>query len=331
MSTTSFLTSHHAGELVFDKREMFEIDENTTVAQAFKVLKEKNVRALPVTTQVGGGKKYTGIISSFDLMAYVAFASYFSNLMEAKTEEEKAAVFDELQINKTPVKDLVGQVSAEGRTMWTFEPTQSLLPVIEYFSKGVHRALVSQKDDRTGWLTYKLLSQSDVINLLGANIDNQYLSPIMNKPIEELHLCNPLGRGPSELPLVTISTKEPALEGFRLMHVKDIQALPVVDDQGVLVTTLSTADSKGLDEHNIIKCLLPVVDFLKEMHGSLIHPITCAPKDSLGSVVLKMKTASVHRHQVWVTDSAQKPIDVVSMTDVMRTLGTAERKEEMSQ
>ena len=37
MSLVSFLTSHHAGELVFDKRELHEIDEQTTVQQALKV------------------------------------------------------------------------------------------------------------------------------------------------------------------------------------------------------------------------------------------------------------------------------------------------------
>jgi hypothetical protein len=117
------------------------------------------------------------------------------------------------------------------------------------------------------------------------------------------------------------------------MHVKDIQAVPVVDEQGVIVTTLSTADTKGLDASNITKCLLPVIgshpaisacviasveplplinrscwcigtDYLKEMNGGkLIHPITCSPKDTLGEVVLKMKVATIHRHQVHHTKS----------------------------
>jgi hypothetical protein len=59
-----------------------------------------------------------------------------SNLMEAKTDEERAEAFEELQIAKTTVKDLVGQVSAEGRTVWTFAPTQNLLSVLDYFAKG---------------------------------------------------------------------------------------------------------------------------------------------------------------------------------------------------
>lgn len=83
--------------------------------------------------------------------------SGYSVLVEAKTDEEKAKAFEELQVRrtwtavverdhgvkvlplqvaKTPVKDLVGQVSAEGRTLWTFDPTQSLVPVISYFARG---------------------------------------------------------------------------------------------------------------------------------------------------------------------------------------------------
>jgi hypothetical protein len=37
MSVSSFLSSHHAGELVFDKRDMHEIDERTSVEMALKV------------------------------------------------------------------------------------------------------------------------------------------------------------------------------------------------------------------------------------------------------------------------------------------------------
>lgn len=38
---------------------------------------EKNVRALPVVRTQGASKCYTGIISSFDLMSFIAFAAYF--------------------------------------------------------------------------------------------------------------------------------------------------------------------------------------------------------------------------------------------------------------
>lgn len=56
--------------------------------------------------------------------------------MEAKDDKEREEAFEELKIGVTPIKDLVGQVSAEGRTVWTFDPAQSLLQVVEYFSKG---------------------------------------------------------------------------------------------------------------------------------------------------------------------------------------------------
>jgi len=259
MSLTAFFESHHAGELVFDKRVLYEIEETASVEQGLKVMKEKDVRSLPVVRTVGGKKEYTGIISSFDLMSFIAFASYLQYLAEAKTEEEKAKAFEELQISKTPIKDLVGQVSAEGSTVWTFEPTQNLLTVLDGFSKGVHRALVEQKDDHLAQRAFKLLSQTDLIDFIYFYRDRPALKTVLEKPLDELKFCNPLGRGPQELPLRTISTKDSALEGFRVMQAGDIQAVPVVDAQGAIVTTLSSADSKGVDAHNIAKTLRPAI------------------------------------------------------------------------
>lgn len=46
---------------------------------------------------------------------------------------------------------------------------------------GVHRALVEQKDDKTGRRIFKLLSQSDVIALLCANADHPSLAPVLAK------------------------------------------------------------------------------------------------------------------------------------------------------
>jgi hypothetical protein len=47
---------------------------------------------------------------------------------------------------------------------------------------GVHRALVEQKDDHTGALSFRLLSQTDVISFLGAHMDNPSLARIFSKP-----------------------------------------------------------------------------------------------------------------------------------------------------
>lgn len=53
----------------------------------------------------------------------------------------------------------------------------------------MHRALVTQKDDYTGQPTFKLLSQSDVINFLCANMDHPALAPILGKPYGSLIVC----------------------------------------------------------------------------------------------------------------------------------------------
>jgi len=121
--------------------------------------------------------------------------------------------------------------------------------------------------------------------------------------------------------LAVMSSDKTALEGFRLMQQEQVQALPVVNEKGILVTTLSTFDAKGLESNNLKFTFLPVIEYLHQMHGDkLLHPITCHPRTLLADIITQMATAQIHKHQVWVTDPEGKPIDVVSMTDVLAVL-----------
>lgn len=92
---------------------------------------------------------------------------------------------------------------------------------------------MEQRDDHTGLSSFKLLSQTDIINFLAANMDNKLLRPTLSKQyasspssphmhvvlkkqtssLDELGLCNPLGKGTQEQDLATISVKDTALEG----------------------------------------------------------------------------------------------------------------------
>jgi len=315
------LSKHMASELVFDKKApMVDVEESTSLEDVLQVLHKHNIRAVPVyRLEAYGHKVYTGIVSTFDVVSYISFASYFREGSEALSEEERAKILSQVKLAKVHVKDVVGRVSLEGETLWTFTPEQTLLTVVEYFSKGVHRALVDQRDDNTGQHTYKLVAQTDVIEFLNKHQSN--LESIANKRIEELNLCNPLGRGPRQRPLLVLPLNNTALEGFHRMQQERVQALPVVNESGMIVTTLSTFDAKGLNAENLKYVFLPVTEYLHKMHGArLLHPLTCSPRTLLGDIITQMATAQIHKHQIWVIDVEGKPIDVVSMTDVLFVL-----------
>jgi len=324
-SLRSFVNSHHAAELAPKASKLISVEESTPIPQVLELLSSKSIRAVPVYKFLAGSKKYIGIVSAYDIISYIAISVTKairgepspSQSAPSGTSGYTEASFSLDRFDQVPISDLFTldvNTSVENSSLWSLEPADTLATVIDYFAKGIHRVLVHRKSDQTGKLKYQLVTQTDVIRFLNQHMEA--LGNVFTTRIEELHLCNPQG---PQRKLHGISTRQSALEGFLLMHNEVLHAIPVVNDDGVLVTTLSTADAKGLNRATFPKLLLPVTDFLKCQHGDrLLHPITAKARDTLKDIVTRMANAEVHRHQVWITNAAEKPIDVVSMTDILR-------------
>ena len=72
-----------------------------------------------------------------------------------------------------------------------------------------------------------------------------------------------------------------------------------------------------MTQENFNDLLLPVVEFLKKTKR-LHAPIVVRAETSFETIVLKLAVTKVHR--VWVVDDYERPIGIVSLTDVMRLL-----------
>jgi 5'-AMP-activated protein kinase regulatory gamma subunit len=117
----------------------------------------------------------------------------------------------------------------------------------------------------------------------------------------------------------TINANRSAISGFRHMMLnKELSALPVVDNEGKLIETLSTSDFHFINLDNFKDVLLPVKDFLEKRRFEYKQTlITVFPDQRLFNVVDSILMTGVHR--VWVVDKNHKPIGVISLTDIMKT------------
>lgn len=121
-----------------------------------------------------------------------------------------------------------------------------------------------------------------------------------------------------------------------LLALKTHIALPVVDKDGIIVSTLSTSDLRGC-QRTLLSSSSPratashlgsltIREFLVSSHSHhLPPPVLCHPEDSIRSAVSKMIEKRIHR--VWVSDDvrgSRRGVGVVSMTDVMRVVFNAE-------
>jgi hypothetical protein len=217
---------------------------------------------------------------------------------------------------------------------------------MEQFSKGVHRALVVPKvgDEATG---VKFLTQTDVVScLLTHHSVSASLRTIFNQPMEQFQRPN----------LVIITSESSFIVALQIMLEAKVWAAAIVDkDTGVLISTLSVSDLRGTKNSHfltkyrssrLLDCVLllysgfvtsalpalssiPVVDFIRQKNGipsdePLSAPLTYKNDDRLGDVVGSM--LSSHYHRSWKVDDHGRPTDVMTLTDVIRTVWEAERK-----
>lgn len=282
-----------ASELARHSRRLVSIDMTTTLDQALQLLHRDNILSVPVYDY--WNEKWVGILTVQDILAYIAFKDF---------EEGKVAdTFD------NGVKPAGNVIRDRGAKLPIAAVTDTVADVLEPLCKEVHRMLVrlpvnpGSDDDREAEL--RLITQTDVLRcaVLLEDAANWTAS------VEELGLV----KGE----VLTITPQATALAGFQRMGQNDINAIPVVTEDGKLIAVLSSSDLRGLTSNLIQRVTLPVLDFLKEARrGHVRRPITVGPSTSLQDAVNKIMWGRVHR--VIVVDDQQKPIGVITSTDVIR-------------
>lgn len=133
------------------------------------------------------------------------------------------------------------------------------------------------------------------------------------------------------------------LDAFKLMDEHKISAVGVVSqavrhrrrilcccsltdvvllEKGDLVATVSSSDIKFF-----LRTKFPmthtVMEFVQSINDQMVDirsPLICASRNTpLGDVIGRMAKAKVHR--VFLVDGKDKPVGIVSVTDVMKLLG----------
>jgi CBS domain-containing protein len=276
-----------------EKRPLHAIAKDASLEEAMQLLAQKNVLSLPVYEETQLERQYVGIIDCFDVLCYAPLWQTHPPSFGSAT-----------------VSDLLAS-SRRGRRLCAFDPKESLYTAMKELGTDNHRGLVRTKG--VGRNDYQIVSQSDVVRFLVKNMEQ--LGDVVNTRIQNLNLANPLG----DSNLVCASSKEPSLLVFQRMYSNGVKAVPIMNDKGELVGNLSATDLRGLSSKTLSMVKLPVLEFLQAAHKEKPpHPVSCPPSATLGDVMLRATTANVHR--LWVTDSALKPIGVVTLTDVINTL-----------
>lgn len=190
--------------------------------------------------------------------------------------------------------------------------------MLDYFSKGIHRGLV-----KTSEFTV-LISQSDVLRYI-TTLDEYQKDESFDASLEKLNLypSKPYGQDKSEgTNLVSVNQKSIAIYGYRKMAIEGVSCLPVVNDAGELVATISGSDLRGMGPTTMKNLLLPCLEFLdKQSNYRKNIQLKIKPSGSLREAIVKILDGKVHH--LWITDGATSNVKVrgvLAMTDIISKL-----------
>ncbi|TPX66479.1 hypothetical protein SpCBS45565_g04455 [Spizellomyces sp. 'palustris'] len=253
----------------------------------------------------------------------------------------------------TPVSELVG-LSRESQESWTLNsssPISSLLQMLT--TAAYHRVLVIDEDalaasamgddDGPGptappaGSSITMVTQTDLLYFLMEHTDiaPKLMATILNLPaqtVDELAArrakegdANQVSGNRKHISrVVTVPDSVTALEAFRVMYTHGVTAVPVIDKDGGLAANLSASDLRGISTTNL-ECLLDnVYTFLEVDTRRRADQVKAdqlkfvEPEATLQQVVNLMLGSHVHR--VWIAGEGDKPIGVVTFSDVLSTL-----------
>jgi len=308
------LATEPVSKLIADKKWLISVSKEDSIATVLDVLNKYNITSVPVYDPKA--KHFVALASSMMIMSFVAFDTYFK-----RHKKEQITFQVNLPDLSRPIIDLLysphGRSEFHGPAMSiTIDDRATLRQVLETFSQGIHRVMVG---DGTPEKT-KMLSQVDVILFL---LDKYGQLPAASrKSLDELGLVlqhRLLNK------IVAMSVKNSAVEGFRKIYRQGVSAIAILSDDDKLVGTLSASDVRGLTPDNVNLVLQPVLEFLSKKYPNPRPPVTLSRNDTLKEVMEKIIMGKVHR--VWIVDANNRPIGVVTLSDVIRIVFEALKKE----
>jgi CBS domain-containing protein len=183
-----------------------------------------------------------------------------------------------------------------------------LTEAVSMFAAGVHRILITSPHGRI----VNVLSQSDIVRYLYQDPTSVFEG--LDTKVSDLGL---LARK-----VVVVSRKTPAIDAFFTMHRLGLNNVGIVDpDQGYqLVGSLSASDVAVLADFQMTKLKEPVSSFLSLLQER--KPlVTVGPLITLRFLLRKLAQHWVHR--VYAVDEQQRPVGIITLTDVTGIMARA--------
>jgi len=286
--------------LVESAQRMVTVNKSSSVRDTLQVMHDYGFISVPVVDQniKTFPQHISGFVDLLDLLAHLLLlCKESSNMVETTT------------LGKSFFDSMVGNLmdlSSRDHFKSVLEE-EHLATVVNMFAQGVHRVAVVDIFQEIR----HIVAQSDVVRVVASNLNA--VGPVANKTVQELGFLQPHNYPK----LVVVNADDSVLNSFQTLHDTGVSAAPIIDNLGNYVGTLSASDLRNVQESDFTSLLLQTAKFA-EAHSS--GGVFCRWCDPIGQVIAQITTAKVHR--AWVVDGQNKPVSVITLSDICRILST---------
>lgn len=292
------LHSKKCGEYLAEKKQkLLTLKPKNTIEDAIRLLGDNKILSAPVMDANG---EFLGFVDYLDILSHVIAAA----------PDDKSLEKDELGTLKIAGRAIAlveisriinGSGANAAVTVFEEDPLSEAAKIL---AKGPHRVALMNKEKKvTG-----VLSQSDIVNFLQANIGRGHCKEVGTKTMKELGFNSSAIFGEDiEHNIITI---------LRRLFKEKVSALALVDSNGALAGNFSASDLRGLYLEKFPHLLDSALDFITERSPDSLKPTVCRAETPLKDVLSELTSNKLHH--MWVVDGDYKPVGIVALGDVLK-------------
>jgi 5'-AMP-activated protein kinase regulatory gamma subunit len=295
---------------------VLEFESSVTLGQALHSLADHGVLSAPVWDPAQN--KYLGFIDVFDLMTLAVGVDVLMHILPESVVKKPRSEELAFQKEMTLGEMMDGQPPSAFNPWFPVEEGAKFKDVIRLLATKARRVPVLSK---TTGRVVQIISQSQVSSLLYERV----------KAGNVLSDTTPGTTGMGIKPVFSVKDTDQARDAFQLMVDKQVSSVCVVDENGEILTAVSTKDIRllprleaaGLERHNLldmnVREFVGLVRRATEIDGkSRAACVTVELNTPLATVLGKLAATKMHR--VYIVDAHRKPVGVISVSDVVVAL-----------
>jgi CBS domain-containing protein len=209
------------------------------------------------------------------------------------------------QIREAPISLLMSDaVSMPLLPVFSFLVNKPLSMLIDVFARGVHRvAFIDQQ--------CHIISICSPFDLM-LYIHRQFEA---GKYLPQQSTAATMYVSPHDV--VSVNQHSSVLHGLETLVNQHVSSVAVTSSTtGQLLADFSTSALIGFSSYEQLNC--PIVEYLSRYKPVELSPQHVTRTDTLRTVLDRMFLG--HTHRVWLVDSAQRPVGVITATDICRCI-----------